>query len=833
MTVTSTRHLLVALFLGALSAHAALWADPPIQVGRVSLISGEVSFRPGSIDEWVPATLNYPLTAGDYLWTDAGGRAEVHVGGAAIRLDSGTEFSFLDLDDQTVQVRLSQGSLNIRLRTLEAGDDFEIDTPNSSISLLTAGSYRIDVQDTGDTFVVVRQGELQVTAGEDAFNVPEGQSATVSGMGSIAYYLQDVPAQDDWDSWCARRDQREDRVASVRYVSRDMIGMEDLDDHGTWLVVAGYGQVWAPAGVPVGWAPYRYGRWAWIEPWGWTWIDDAPWGFAPFHYGRWAFVSRGWVWVPGTMVARPVYAPALVVFVGGDNWSPAAGNGIGWFPLGPHEVYIPPYTVSTTYVQRINITHVTNFQSVQRYDARRAVYVNRNVPQAVTVVHRDDFAHSRPTSRYAIAVPYAEMGRAPVMGMTAVVVPRRESVIAQPLTPQSRIVRPPEDVASRTVYSRRAPPPAQVPFDARQQAHQANPGRPLDREELAALQRNRPGSQPPVTVVNPGSINRVDNPPAYRGGQQVPPPRTAPAPGGTMIAPPPRTAPAPGGTMIAPPPRTAPAPGGTMRAPPPRTAPAPGGTMIAPSPRTVPAPGGTMIAPPARTAPAPGGTMIAPSPRTAPAPGGTMIAPPPRTVPAPGGSRIVPPSRTAPAPGGTMTAPPSRITPVVPPQVDRGQQDDRNQRVDRNQPGDRGQQGDQNQQGDRGQQSDRNQKVDPNQSRAASLISTLKTQSLPQAESDLAAAQKVAGVRLDFNAVSRQLASARASLTSAEKDLAGGNASLALQKATTVQKQISDVEKTISAAMKSGRSDQGDRKGSDRNDQGDDNRVKPRGGGGG
>ena len=788
MTISSTRLLMVAAFMAVLSAQAALWADPPIQVGRVSLISGEVSFRPGSIDDWAPATLNYPLTAGDSLWTDAGGRAEIHVGGAAIRLDSDTEFSFLNLDDQTVQVRLSQGTLNVRVRSLDPGDSFEIDTPNSSVSLLAEGSYRIDVQDSGDTVVVVRQGETQVTAGEDAFNVPAGQSATVSGTGSIAYYLQDVSAPDDWDAWCANRDQREDRVASVHYVSRDMIGMEDLDDHGTWLVVAGYGQVWAPAGVPLGWAPYRFGRWAWVEPWGWTWIDDAPWGFAPFHYGRWAYASRGWVWVPGTMVARPVYAPALVVFVGGNNWSPAAGDGIGWFPLGPHEPYVPPYAVSPGYARRINVAHVSNFQSGQSYDATRATYVNRNVPQAVTVVHRDDFVQSRRTSGAVIAVPFAEVGRAPVMGMTAFVVPQRESVIAQPFAPQTRVVRPPENVASRSVYSRRAPPPPQVPFAARQQAFMANPGRPLSREQLTALQKNRPGSQPPVTVVGPGSVNRVDNPPAYRDGQQ-------------------------------PPPRNAPAPGGTMTAPPPRNAPAPGGTMTAPQPRNAPAPGGTMTAPPPRNAPAPAGTMIAPPPRNAPAPAGTMVAPPPRNAPAP-------------------------------PQVDRGQQDDRNlqggrgQQLDKgpqqggNQPVDKGQQGGNqpagrgqqagNQAADRGQQGDKNQKAAAGQSQAASLIGTLKTQSLPKADSDLAAAQK-AGVRLDFNAISKQLASARSSLAGAEKDLAAGNASSALQKATSIQKQISDVENAISAAMKSGGSNQKDQ--NDNNSDNGDNRTKPRGGG--
>ena len=56
--------------------------------------------------------------------------------------------------------------------------------------------------------------------------------------------------------------------------------------------------VWYPNVYP-GWAPYREGHWAWVEPWGWTWVDDAPWGFAPFHYGRWVNVGGRWGWVPG------------------------------------------------------------------------------------------------------------------------------------------------------------------------------------------------------------------------------------------------------------------------------------------------------------------------------------------------------------------------------------------------------------------------------------------------------------------------------------------------------------------------------------------------------
>ena len=93
---------------------------------------------------------------------------------------------------------------------------------------------------------------------------------------------------------------REQQARSVQYVSREMVGYEDLDDFGVWRPVPEYGVVWFPSSVPLGWAPYRFGHWIWVEPWGWTWVDDMPWGFAPFHYGRWAFVQGAWVWVPSS-----------------------------------------------------------------------------------------------------------------------------------------------------------------------------------------------------------------------------------------------------------------------------------------------------------------------------------------------------------------------------------------------------------------------------------------------------------------------------------------------------------------------------------------------------
>src|SRR5215470_16580250 len=92
---------LVILF----SLSSPLLADPPVRVGRLSYLSGSVSFRPAGIDDWDSAGINLPLTTGDHLWTDAGSRSEVHIGSTAIRLASETAFAFLKLNDQTIQNR--------------------------------------------------------------------------------------------------------------------------------------------------------------------------------------------------------------------------------------------------------------------------------------------------------------------------------------------------------------------------------------------------------------------------------------------------------------------------------------------------------------------------------------------------------------------------------------------------------------------------------------------------------------------------------------------------------------------------------------------------------
>ncbi|MBV9506136.1 MAG: hypothetical protein JO323_14145 [Acidobacteriia bacterium] len=518
-------------FLMSLAAVGVLAdpGDPPSRVARLNYETGPVSFRPAAADDWTAAVPNYPLSTGDHLWADAGAQAELHAGAAAIRLNQQTALSFLNLDDRTVQLSLTQGAIHVRLRALGDDEVFEVDTPNAAIALLRPGDYRIQTDgDTAVTLVAVPTGQAEVTGGGTAFTVYPRQAARLTGTDSLSRDLVDVPPPDAFDRWSTDRDRREEQVQSVKYVPREMIGYEDLDTNGVWREVPPYGWVWRPTVVTAGWAPYRYGHWAWVAPWGWTWVDDAPWGFAPFHYGRWALAEGVWVWIPGRMVARPVYAPALVAFVGGPHFSLSVsigggGGGVAWFPLGPGEVYRPAYHVSEVYVRNINVTHlnVTNI-NVTNVNVTNVRYVNQNVQGAVTAVPQQTFVSARPVAPAATVVPPREAAQAQVLSTTAAVAPRPESIVARPAG--GTVVRPPAHVMERTVAVKSTPPPPPVSFRAQQQALQAHPGQPLDANTINGLRgspgaaanvpRVRTAQAPPAAQQNgPGFNPRNDRPP--------------------------------------------------------------------------------------------------------------------------------------------------------------------------------------------------------------------------------------------------------------------------------------------------------------------------------
>ncbi len=510
--------------------------DPPGRVARMNYTQGSVSFQPGGEGDWVEAVPNRPMTTGDNLWVDRNSRAELHVGSTAIRLNSETSLTFLDLDDRTTQLRLAQGSVILNVRHLDDDDTVEIDTPNLSFQVQHNGEYRLDVNPDGQTTVVdVIHGRGEVIGGGNSYAVVANQEATFRGGADqdnqqLNYDIQTLPSDDDFDHWSFDRDRREDRSESASYVSREMTGYEDLDENGSWVYDANYGHVWIPTAVESGWAPYREGHWAFIAPWGWTWVDDARWGFAPFHYGRWCRVRDRWAWVPGPVIVRPVYAPALVVFVGGGGFHLSVGfgggGGVAWFPLGPGEVFVPSYHVSRTYVNQVNVTNtvvnVTKITNVYNNtnvvnNVTKIVYVNQRAPNAVTAVSRETFVNARPVSRNVMQISQREVEQAPVTHVTGVE-PVRTSVMG---SGRPTRIAPPPAVANRQVVAQRTPSQPPVPFTQRQDPLVTHPARPM---ATPGTGQPMPPHQLPPNPARP----EPDVPPV--AGQPMPPHQLPPNP---------------------------------------------------------------------------------------------------------------------------------------------------------------------------------------------------------------------------------------------------------------------------------------------------------------
>src|SRR5205809_4937741 len=93
-------------------------SDPPARAARLQYMSGSVSVQPRGTDDWVAGTLNRPLTNSDNIWADKNSRAELSVGTGLIRIDSESSLTLTNIDENTVQLQLHQGALNLHVRRL-------------------------------------------------------------------------------------------------------------------------------------------------------------------------------------------------------------------------------------------------------------------------------------------------------------------------------------------------------------------------------------------------------------------------------------------------------------------------------------------------------------------------------------------------------------------------------------------------------------------------------------------------------------------------------------------------------------------------------------------
>lgn len=528
---------LAAVLVGAfalLARPAQASDDPPGRVGRITESRGQAWQWDPEGGEWVAVQRNRPVTSGDRLSVEGDGRLELRIGSTTVRLDGGTEIEMRRLDDERIEMQLFNGSAAVRVRSAEVAREVEVVTEEGRFMPRRAGHYRIDRRD--DTSIATTwSGSLRFESADSALAVPAGRSAEFwHEGGQRTHYSWVESRRDEFSDWVARDNREDDRSASAQYVSPEMTGWEDLDRHGRWETHPEYGALWYPSVVVAGWAPYRYGHWAWVRPWGWTWIDDAPWGFAPFHYGRWVMWGGRWCWAPGVRVARPVYAPALVAWVGGPAVSVGVTVGpapvVGWVPLAPREVYRPyyPKAVSAVYLRGVNAGHPTVQPPSPRVPPGPIMYTNQGVPGAVTVVPSNVLSARRPVAPAVAQVDVNvrnDLARQPAQRHDAPPPPTRLQAAPVGAVPA---VGPGARPGGRAV----APPPPQSPVQSAVSPSPQAPAQPGPQTTGPMRPQPGPAAQPgpqvqPGAPASPGAEPRRERIP-QRPGAVVPQPAPSP-----------------------------------------------------------------------------------------------------------------------------------------------------------------------------------------------------------------------------------------------------------------------------------------------------------------
>jgi hypothetical protein len=413
-------------------------------VARVSMIHGDVSTQRGDSSSWSAAVLNQPVVTGDKVSTGTGARAEVQLDYANIlRLGSNAQVTIARFTDKYIQIQVGQGLATYSVFG-ESEAEPEIDTPNVAVHPAHKdGVFRVEVRPDGDSIVIVRKGEAEISTPQGIGQVKAGEMATVRGSGTDAKYkISPAPERDDWDRWNTDRDRMIHEAAAWKHTNKYYVGAEDLDANGKWEDATDYGQVWVP-NEPDGWVPYRDGNWVWEPSYGWTWVGFEPWGWAPYHYGRWMWYGGAWAWWPGPLWGgfyRPFWAPAYVSFFGfGGGWGFGFGwggwGGFGWLPIGPCDRFFPWWG---GYGGRFRVVGVNRFGTLNRYGGiaplhagtqfSNVAHINdAHVGGALSTVGAGKFGAGRTT---AVAATHAQLSGAHMMTGNLPVVPTRASLSA-------------------------------------------------------------------------------------------------------------------------------------------------------------------------------------------------------------------------------------------------------------------------------------------------------------------------------------------------------------------------------------------------------------------
>ncbi|MDD5757516.1 MAG: FecR domain-containing protein [Desulfobulbaceae bacterium] len=346
---------------------------------RLSLIEGDVQIKTADTQDWSAAVINFPLKAGDQIWVPDRGRAEVKSRrGSIVRLAEKSALDILTVENDALQFYLSMGLAYVNANG-ERDTTLQLDTPLSSVRVYERAKFSAEVPNERLTTLSVYLGRIIAESRKGDSTVPAGKQLSIDKYSAD---LSELGMIDSWERWNGDLDKElEEEQKSMSYLPEELAGYaSDFDRNGEWVSMPEYGYVWRPTvQVTSGWAPYRQGRWLWVDG-DYVWVAQEPWGWAPYHYGRWSFISRhGWCWVPPAR-HEAYWGPGYVGWVRTPTF-------VSWVPLAPREVY---YGHGNYGPHSVNINHV----DVRHMEVNN-IYKNVSVENSVTTVHHDTFVRGK------------------------------------------------------------------------------------------------------------------------------------------------------------------------------------------------------------------------------------------------------------------------------------------------------------------------------------------------------------------------------------------------------------------------------------------------------
>lgn len=310
---TSTHCLAVLSFIALCLSPAAAQGQArdarviSARAGGVNFVSGDVTFKADEKTGWQRLSATHNLDSGMRVRTGAGGLVEVLLNpGSYVRLGGGSELELTDASLDNLRLSLHTGRAVIEATGYDAGGLLiAVNTPQTQITIIRSGIYRVNVLGSGLTEVAVFKGRALVGRGGGT-TVKDGRTARVGGDGTSEVAKLDKSNKDALDMWS------KERAAVLAKVN------DKLERRQVRTMLASY-----RLNDPF----FTRGAGLWVYS-----ASSSCYTFLPFYYGyaspygRWYDTSLGWggpCWGCGTRYGtRPVPGGVASPF-------PSSGGGGG------------------------------------------------------------------------------------------------------------------------------------------------------------------------------------------------------------------------------------------------------------------------------------------------------------------------------------------------------------------------------------------------------------------------------------------------------------------------------------------------------------------------